>query len=54
VRGYSNLAEALHQTGETPAARALLAEGHRELRELGHSDACLVLAQAEIAYDLGL
>ncbi|MET0602807.1 MAG: AAA family ATPase [Baekduia sp.] len=54
VRGYSNLAEALHRTGETPAARTLLAEGHRELRELGHSDACLVLAQAEIAYDLGL
>jgi ATP/maltotriose-dependent transcriptional regulator MalT len=54
VRGYANLAEALHQTGETQAARALLADGHRELRELGHSDACLVLAQAEIAYDLGL
>jgi ATP/maltotriose-dependent transcriptional regulator MalT len=54
VRGYANLAEALHQTGETQAARALLAEGRAELRGLSHNDTCLVLAQAEIAHDLGL
>jgi len=54
TRGYANLADALHRTGDAHGARALLIDGRRELRELGSHATWLVLQHAEIAYDLGL
>jgi DNA-binding CsgD family transcriptional regulator/tetratricopeptide (TPR) repeat protein len=54
ARGYANLADVLHRTGDTDAARTVLIEGRRELHALGSPASCLVLQQAEIATDLGL
>jgi ATP/maltotriose-dependent transcriptional regulator MalT len=54
VRGYANLSDALHRTGDPYAARALLVEGRHELRDHGSQVTCLILQQAEIAADLGL
>ncbi|WCB95605.1 hypothetical protein DSM104299_04354 [Baekduia alba] len=53
LRAYLNLSDALHLTGDTHAARKLLIEGRREVRELGRHAKWLAIQQAEIAYDLG-
>jgi ATP/maltotriose-dependent transcriptional regulator MalT len=53
LRAYLNLSDALHLTGQTHAARELLVEGRREVRELGRHAQWLAIQQAEIAYDLG-
>jgi ATP/maltotriose-dependent transcriptional regulator MalT len=53
LRSYLNLSDALHLTGDTHAARQLLIDGRREVRELGRHAQWLGIQQAEIAYDLG-
>ncbi|HEY6759839.1 MAG TPA: AAA family ATPase [Baekduia sp.] len=54
LRSYLNLSDALHLTGESQAARKLLIEGRREVRELGRHAKWLGIQQAEVSYDLGL
>ncbi len=53
LRSYLNLSDALHFTGDTHAARKLLVQGRKEVRELGRRANWLAIQQAEIAYDLG-